>query len=216
MKATDKKIDHFRREYLSGELLERDMLQDPYLQLMEWLEDAMRSGVDDPTAMALATADVSGRPSLRVVLLKDARPEGLVFFTDYDSRKGKELAANPFASLMFYWSGLDRQLRVEGKVMKVSGLESDEFFASRPVKSRISSIVSDQSMLIPDREYLTQKADALLAAGNEKSLKRPVNWGGYILRPRTYEFWQGRENRLNDRICYEMNNGNWEISRLAP
>lgn len=216
MKYTDKKIDHFRREYLAGELMEKDMLADPYYQLMEWLEDALRSGVNDPTAMALATSDPSGRPSLRMVLLKDVRPEGLVFFTAYNSRKGRELDANPHASVMFYWSGLDRQLRVEGNVKKVSTMESDDFFASRPLKSRISSIVSDQSEVIPDRDYLTQKADAIFSESNEHSLKRPVNWGGYILVPRVYEFWQGRENRLNDRIRYDLIKNGWEMSRLAP
>jgi len=212
----DKKLMQFRREYLAGELLEDDLLGDPHLQFSEWLDDAIRSGINDPTSMALATADHSGKPSLRVVLLKEAREQGLIFYSNYESRKGKELEENPRASVMFFWSGLDRQLRVEGSVKKLSSEESDNFFNSRPLESRMASIVSSQSQEIPGRDALIYKFKELKAFWKDQMVKRPDYWGGYILKPEIYEFWQGRENRLNDRIQYVLNDGSWDISRLAP
>jgi pyridoxamine 5'-phosphate oxidase len=211
----DQKISDFRREYLNGELLEKDLLGDPYQQFMDWLEDAIRSGITDPTAMALATASSEGRPSLRIVLLKDASPDGLVFFTHYNSRKGEELEANPYAAVTFFWPCLDRQIRVEGRISKTSAEEANDFFNSRPLESRISSIVSPQSNEIPDREYLDEKFTEL-KSGDKTAIKRPDNWGGYILKPDSYEFWQGRENRLNDRLVYALVGGVWKIKRLAP
>lgn len=213
---TDKKLMQFRREYLAGELLEEDLLGDPHIQFTEWLEDVIRSGIADPTSMALATADSSGKPSLRVVLLKEAREQGLVFYSNYESRKGKELEENPRASVMFFWSGLDRQLRIEGSVKKLSSQESDVFFNSRPLESRMASIVSSQSQEIPGREDLIHKFKELKDFWKEQMIKRPDYWGGYILKPTSYEFWQGRENRLNDRILYCLKDGSWEIKRLAP
>lgn len=209
------RFNAFRREYLAGELDEKDMLQEPYYQFMDWLEDAMRSGIDDPTAMALATADTSGYPSVRIVLLKDARPEGIVFFSNYESKKGKDLSVNPNASLLFFWGPLDRQIRITGRVEKTTDKESDEFFNSRPFTSRVSSIVSVQSSVVPDRNYLEKKFDKMASRGEDK-IKRPEYWGGYIFIPDSYEFWQGRENRLNDRILYSLIEGVWEIRRLAP
>lgn len=211
----DQKISDFRREYLNGELLEKDLLGDPYQQFMDWLEDAIRSGIEDPTAMALATASGEGRPSLRVVLLKDASLDGLVFFTHYNSRKGEELEVNPYAAVTFFWPGLDRQLRVEGRISKTSAEEANDFFNSRPLESQISSIVSPQSNEIPDREYLDKKF-AELKSGDKTAIKRPDHWGGYILKPDSYEFWQGRENRLNDRLVYTLVGGVWKVKRLAP
>ncbi len=210
------KLLEFRREYLAGELLEKDLLSDPYYQFMDWLEDAMRSGIDDPTAMALATSGDSGRASVRIVLLKDARPEGLVFFSNYQSRKGLELDQNPQASVMFFWPGLDRQVRVEGSIEKVSSLESDEFFRSRPLESRISSLVSPQSREIPGREELERKFEEIKLSLSDEEVIRPEFWGGYLLIPDRFEFWQGRENRLNDRILYALIEGEWKIRRLAP
>lgn len=213
---TDQKLSTYRREYLSGELLEKDVTDDPYQQFMDWLDDAIRSGIDDPTAMALATADTSGRPSVRIVLLKDARPEGLVFFSHFNSRKGKELENKPFAAVTFFWPGLDRQLRVEGMVRLCDNIESDEFFNERPLESRISSIISPQSDVVPNREFLEKKFKDFKSKTDEKNIKRPSNWGGYILIPDSFEFWQGRENRLNDRIRYSLIEGKWVIDRLAP
>jgi pyridoxamine 5'-phosphate oxidase len=213
---TDIKLQRFRREYLAGELSEDNMLGDPYLQFMEWLEDAIRSGISDPTAMALASSGADGKPSVRIVLLKEARQDGLIFFSNYESRKGAELKENPHASLMFFWPGLERQLRIEGLVGKLSGKESDEFFNSRPLESRITSIISPQSNEIPGRGYLTGLFDNLMRSAKENKINRPDHWGGYILKPSSYEFWQGRENRLNDRIQYVLIDGKWEIKRLAP
>ncbi len=212
----DKKLMQFRREYLAGELLEEDLLGDPHLQFTEWLEDAIRSGIADPTTMALATADGTGKPSLRIVLLKEAREQGLVFFSNYESRKGRELDDNPQVAVMFFWSGLDRQLRIEGRVDKLSAQESDEFFNKRPIDSRMASIVSSQSQEIPGRDALIFKFEELKTFWKDQMIKRPDYWGGYILKPESYEFWQGRENRLNDRIQYTLIDGDWEISRLAP
>jgi pyridoxamine 5'-phosphate oxidase len=195
--------------------LEGDMAVDPYQQFMDWMDDAIRSGIDDPTAMALATSDASGRPSVRMVLLKDARDDGFVFFSHYNSRKGADLLQNPKASIMFFWPGLDRQIRIEGKVKRTDNKESDDFFHSRPLESRLSSVISPQSQPIPNRAYLEGKFNNLMAE-NDKPLQRPENWGGYILIPGSYEFWQGRANRLNDRIKYELADGDWMISRLAP
>lgn len=212
----DKFLMEFRREYLSGDLLEENVLESPYQQFMDWMEDAIRSGINDPTAMALATADASGRPSVRIVLLKDARPEGFVFFSNYESRKGNDLDSNPQASVMFFWPGLERQVRIAGSVEKTDKEESDEFFDSRPVKSRISSIISPQSNEIRGRKYLNDKFNILNDLTDNDLIKRPDNWGGYILIPHEYEFWQGRENRLNDRIQYVLEGNTWVIKRLAP
>lgn len=216
MSKTNIGLQRFRREYLAGELNEEDMLNDPHLQLLEWLEDAIQSRIEDPAAMALATSDANGKPSVRIVLLKEAKEDGLVFFSNYLSRKGKELDSNPQASVMFFWSGLERQLRIEGHIEKIPPKESDEFFNSRLLESRITSIISPQSETITGREYLSTKINVLKASGNDTDFKRPAFWGGYILKPSSYEFWQGRENRLNDRIQYALNDGSWEISRLAP
>jgi pyridoxamine 5'-phosphate oxidase len=212
----DTRLQRFRREYLAGELSEDNVLGDPHLQFMEWLEDAIRSGISDPTAMALATSGASGKPSVRIVLLKEAREDGFVFFTNYVSPKAQDIEVNPHASLMFYWPGLERQIRTEGVVERIPASESDAFYDSRPLESRITSIVSPQSKEIPGRGYLTGLAEKLRESANGHEIKRPEHWGGYILKPSSYEFWQGRENRLNDRILYALNNGKWEIKRLAP
>ncbi|MEN8225420.1 MAG: pyridoxamine 5'-phosphate oxidase [Bacteroidota bacterium] len=212
----DKSLLYFRREYLSGTLHRKDLPQDPYQLFMDWIDDAIRSGIDDPTAMSLATADASGRPSVRIVLLKDARPEGFVFYSNYESNKGHALAVNPQASVMFFWPGLDRQVRIEGMVQRTSREESDDFFNARPRSACISSIISQQSKVIADRAFLEGKFDEFRDLIADSPVKRPDFWGGYILKPDSYEFWQGRENRLNDRILYTLIDGNWNITRLAP
>ena len=206
---------HFRREYLSGELLEQDLLEDPHLQFLVWMEDAIRSGVDDPNAMALATTGAAGVPAVRIVLLKDARPGGLVFLSNYHSRKGHELNENPNAAALFFWPGLERQLRVEGVVERLPDADSDAFFEARPAESRIAAVVSQQSAVIPDREFLENEFKKY-KQGFSGDIQRPGHWGGYILKPNSYEFWQGRENRLHDRLRYTFDGNNWKIERLAP
>jgi pyridoxamine 5'-phosphate oxidase len=211
-----KKRTYRRREYLSGKLPDGSFPDDPLILFLDWLNEASRQGGKDHEAMALATAGKDGRPSVRMVLLKEVSPEGLVFYSNYESRKGMELEQNPYASVLFYWPGLDRQLRVEGIVDKTDDRNSDAFFDSRPLGSRVASAVSPQSQPVPGRAYLEEKFDELLSRSAYKKLKRPSHWGGYVLRPMAYEFWQGRENRLNDRIRYELKDGTWHNCRLAP
>ncbi len=211
-----KKRTYRRREYLSGKLPDGAFPADPLNLFLDWLEEASARGENDAEAMALATAGNDGRPSVRMVLLKDAGPEGLLFYSNYHSRKGMELEQNPHASVMFYWPGLDRQLRVEGMVEKTDDSSSDAFFESRPLGSRVASAVSPQSRPVPGRAYLEEKFDELLSRSAHEKLQRPSHWGGYVLRPLAYEFWQGRENRLNDRIRYELKDGTWNSCRLAP
>jgi len=212
----DKSLREFRREFIAGELKEQDLLEGPHLQFMEWMEDAMRSSISDPNAMSLATADRMGKPSVRIVLLKNASEEGYSFFTNYNSRKGHELEENPHASIMFFWPGLDRQLRIEGVVTKLAKNESDDFFNSRPRLSQISSAISPQSKVVESRETLETKFKELDEQMADFPITRPSNWGGYILKPHSYEFWQGREHRLHDRIQYILEDGMWKKQRLAP
>jgi len=212
----DKSLREFRREFIAGELNEQDLLESPHLQFMEWMEDAMRSSIIDPNAMSLATADKMGKPSVRIVLLKNASEEGYSFFTNYNSRKGHELEENPHASIMFFWPGLDRQLRIEGVVTKLAENESVDFFNSRSRLSQISSAISPQSKVVESRETLETKFKELDEHMADFPITRPSNWGGYILKPHSYEFWQGREHRLHDRIQYELEEGMWKIQRLAP
>lgn len=213
---TNKSLLAFRREYLAAELKEEHMLEDPFLQFSEWLDDAMRSGISDPTAMSLATADASGRPSVRIVLLKGATSEGLVFLSNYTSRKAKELKKNTRAAALFFWPDLDRQIRIEGEVQKLDDGQSDEYFNARPRQSQIASIISDQSKEIESRQALDDKFSDMLDLIGDEEIKRPAHWGGFILKPETYEFWQGRENRLNDRIEYFNEGKSWKIRRLQP
>lgn len=209
-------ISRFRREYLAGELLESEMLENPHLQFLEWLQDAERSGIKDPTAMTLATVDAFGRPSVRVVLLKEARVDGLVFLTNYNSRKAMDLANNPQAAVVFFWQDLDRQLRLEGSIKKIHPSDSDTLFNARPLESRIASVISNQSELISGRDELEIKYEKSLGHAQKHPVDRPEHWGGYILQPDSYEFWQGRENRLNDRILYKKTGQLWQMQRLAP
>ena len=211
----DLSLAEFRREFIAGAISEEDLLESPHLQFMEWMEDAIRSGIPDPNAMSLATADLSGKPSVRIVLLKNASEEGYVFLSNYDSRKGTDLDENPQASIMFFWSGLDRQLRIEGTVSRLPGHLSDELFNSRPRLSQVSAVVSPQSKIVEHRGVLENKFEEL-SASDDIPISRPSNWGGYILKPHTYEFWQGREHRLHDRIQYINDDGNWKKQRLAP
>ncbi|MCX6283415.1 MAG: pyridoxamine 5'-phosphate oxidase [Bacteroidetes bacterium] len=190
--------------------------KDPMILFGKWYEEARKNEEHEPEAMALATADDEGRPSLRMVLFRDISKTGLCFFTNYDSRKAIQLKLNPYSSLLVYWPKLYRQVRVEGKVRKAPAVVSDDYFNSRPLGSRISACISPQSAVIPDRLFLEAMHEAFSKDLGGKPPKRPANWGGYIFVPDRFEFWMGRENRLHDRIQYRKKRNNWIIERLAP
>jgi pyridoxamine 5'-phosphate oxidase len=211
-------IADIRRDYQLAALTEADVDPDPTLQFERWLSEALRAELPEPTAMTLATVDAEGRPSARIVLLKGADADGLVFFTNYDSRKGHELGGRPDAALLFHWVELERQVRIEGRVARVPAAESDAYFATRPLLSRIGAWASPQSRVISDRGWLEREFEAsqqrVAAAGGD--VPRPPHWGGYRLAPAAMEFWQGRRSRLHDRIRYRLDGGSWRIDRLAP
>jgi pyridoxamine 5'-phosphate oxidase len=204
-----------RQEYMRAGLHERDLAPDPFVQFGSWFDEALRSGIALPNAMTLATATRSGRPSARTVLLKSFDASGFVFFTHYRSRKGRELEENPQATLLFRWGELERQVGIEGRVAKVSAAESDGYFATRPLGSRLSAVISPQSEPVVSREVLeTALEEASKRWRNEPP--RPPHWGGYRLVPERFEFWQGRKDRLHDRLCYRKAESAWKIERLAP
>jgi pyridoxamine 5'-phosphate oxidase len=208
--------DSHPKKIIQIPLTETDALDDPFAQFDRWFDEATDAGVPLPNAMTLATVTATGRPSARVVLLKGVEGGAFVFFTNYESRKGRELAAKPYASLVFHWSQFDRQVRVEGSVEKVSAEESDAYVATRPVGSRLSSWASPQSEVVPDRAWLeTRLAEASERYG--KNVPRPPHWGGYRVVPEEIEFWQGRNDRLHDRLVYRIDaQGGWLRKRLAP
>ena len=190
--------------------------KEPVTLFKAWLKQARSKPEHEPEAMALGTADEDGRPSVRMVLYKDVNEDGFYFFTNYDSRKALQLAVNPYASLLFYWPGLYRQVRIEGKVRKTASKISDDYFDSRPLGSRISASISPQSAVVPDRLFLEAMHESFATDLGRKAPRRPGNWGGYILVPDRIEFWTGRENRLHDRIQYRKSKSAWIIERLAP
>ncbi len=204
-----------RREYRLH-ALDESVATDPFQLFGVWLEEAINGKVNEPTAMTLATASPEGFPSARIVLLKSFSPNGFLFFTNYQSRKGRELEANPKASLLFFWPELERQIRVEGIVSRTSIAVSDQYFMSRPFESRISAAVSPQSEPVPNRSALEELWLQKASKTSEKELVRPQYWGGYSLVPQQIEFWQGRPNRFHDRILFCKDNQEWKISRLAP
>jgi pyridoxamine 5'-phosphate oxidase len=208
-------LSKIRNEYRLGELDIAQVDPDPVKQFSTWMDQAIRAGIEEPTAMTLATATRDGRPSARMVLLKDFGQDGFTFFTNYQGRKAGELKENPLAAMVFYWKELERQVRIEGRVKKISATESDEYFASRPPESQISAVISPQSAPLPDRKFLEQLRQDYLAISGAKHF-RPPHWGGYRLSPTLMEFWQGRPGRLHDRIQYTLDHNNWEIVRLAP
>lgn len=215
--AQNHKLADIRINYSRQELSEDSVSGDPISQFQVWLDEAIQSKVDEPTAMVLATVNAEGKPSARVVLLKDVSAQGFSFFTNYGSRKGRELNDFPFAAVTFFWPSLERQVRIEGKVVKVAPEVSDAYFHSRPKGSQIGAWASPQSQEIESREVI-EKADKQLTAKYEDAevIPRPSHWGGYQLQPERFEFWQGRPNRLHDRILYEQQQDNWNIKRLAP
>ena len=195
---------------------ENSIDRDPFYQFTVWFKDALDAGVSEPEAMFLATADKNGIPSGRIVLLKGFDAKGFVFFTNYSSRKGAEIAVNPFAAIVFHWKELERQVRITGNVEKTTVGESDEYFASRPLDSRISATISAQSKVIPGRMDLERKFMEMKQQVEGKEPGRPDSWGGFRIIPDTFEFWQLRPHRLHDRIQYRLDEGRWIIERLAP
>lgn len=205
------------REYRGKPLDEASVDRDPAKQFQKWLHDAVKARVSDPHAFTLSTATPDGRPSGRIVLLKGFTDDGFVFYTNYGSRKGRELVANPHASATFFWPELERQVRIEGTVKKASAEMSDKYFASRPRGAQIATYISQQSDVIESRKVLEELFRDAQKKFKGVKIPRPENWGGFILKPRLYEFWQGRINRLHDRILYEQcKDGRWCIMRLAP
>lgn len=192
------------------------MAPEPLEQFRRWYADAETAGIRAPHAMALATAGDDGVPSVRMVLLKDAGDEGFVFYSGYGSRKGAELDANPRAALLFYWDPLGRQVRVEGRVERVSGAESDAYFASRPRAAQLAAAASRQGRVLAGRDELDTRVSELEREHTGGEVPRPEHWGGYRLRPEAYEFWQHRENRLHDRLRYRRDAGGWLLERLSP
>jgi len=206
-----------RREYTLAGLKEQDLDPDPFRQFQKWLQEAVAAGIREPNAMVLATADKSGRPSSRTVLLKGFDERGFIFFTNYLSRKGLELAHNPYAAITFPWVELERQICITGKVSKVSREESSAYFKMRPRGSRLGANVSIQSSVISGREELERRLQQLEAQYPAEEVPLPDNWGGYALMPDQIEFWQGRPNRLHDRLRYTCQpSGTWRIERLSP
>lgn len=209
-------VSDLRKEYTRAGLSEADVLPDPVEQFRRWFDEALEAGLHEPNAMVVATATPDGYPSARVVLLKGFDGRGFVFYTNYEGRKGRELEENPRAALLFYWGELERQVRIEGPVSRTSEEESDAYYASRPRGSRLGAWASEQSRTVEGREVLEDHARSLEAEYEGREVPRPAFWGGYRVGPEVVEFWQGRENRLHDRILYSREGGGWKIGRLQP
>ncbi|MEK0412541.1 MAG: pyridoxamine 5-phosphate oxidase [Bacteroidota bacterium] len=221
-------IADIRKDYKLASLEEADVASNPIDQFTRWWNDAVASQIDEVNAMTLATVNTAGAPVARIVLLKGYNPEGFIFFTNYESDKGKNLAQNPNAALVFFWKELERQIRIEGTVQKVSAEESDRYFNSRPASSRIGAWASPQSAVIENRLVIEQNVERYTSIFANDSIERPDHWGGYIVKPTSIEFWQGRSSRLHDRIRYKLEtsgynaatdtrtDANWKIERLAP
>lgn len=210
-----KDLSRYRKEYLKGFLIEENLPENPIKLFSDWFNNAdSKSNEIEPNAMSLSSIDLNGVPITRVVLLKKFSNDGFVFCTNYSSTKGKSITKNPNVCMSFFWSSLEQQVIINGKASKVSEADSDNYFNSRPIGSRLGAIISNQSEIIPSREYLENKLKKNNLENN--SVKRPKNWGGYIVDPTSIEFWQGRENRLHDRILYKKENNIWNYVRLSP
>jgi pyridoxamine 5'-phosphate oxidase len=210
------KLHSIRTDYKFAELTESRIDKNPLKQFEQWLNDAISAKVNEPTAMSVVTVGVDGFPDSRMVLLKDYNENGFTFFTNYNSNKGKDIEKNPAVGLHFFWPELERQIRISGFAEKTTAEVSERYFYSRPVLSQIAAVVSNQSSKIPSRDFLQNQFETLKNEIASENLKRPENWGGFLIKPLKFEFWQGRESRLHDRILYEKANGSWMISRLAP
>ncbi len=210
-------IQNLRQDYRSASLLESDVATNPYNQFEKWFKEALNAEVLEPNAMTLATANTNGIPSARIVLLKEFTEEGFVFYTNYESQKGKEIESNPYAALIFFWADLERQIRIEGVVEKVSEEESNHYFLSRPKGSQLGALTSPQSQTISSREFLEERLAELEKEYEDKEVIKPEHWGGYRVIPNRIEFWQGRSSRLHDRIVYiQEKDQSWKFERLAP
>jgi pyridoxamine 5'-phosphate oxidase len=205
-----------REEYTRAGLDKADVDPDPIVQFHEWFEKIIDADLHEPNAMILATASPDGKPSARTVLLKGYDERGFVFYTNYEGRKANEIEANPMCALLFYWGELERQVRIEGYASRLSGEESDAYFAGRPRGSRLGAWASEQSRPVEDRSVLEERVRALEAEYEGREIPRPPFWGGYRVEPEEIEFWQGRENRLHDRLVYRREDGAWRIERLQP
>ena len=210
-------LEDLREDYRRAEFNEQDCETNPIVQFNRWFNEAKAADLKEPNAMSLATATLEGRPSSRIVLLKEVNSDGFVFYTSYASRKGTELAANPFCALTFLWTELERQVRVEGEALRVPRAQTQAYFRKRPKGSRLGALVSNQSEVLGSRQELTAKLEALqIRYASTEDVPVPDYWGGYCVMPYTVEFWQGRPNRLHDRLRYTRHDSDWRLDRLSP
>lgn len=213
-----KDLSELRLNYEKGELQEQQVNPNPHMQFLQWFNHALEAKLHEPYAMSLATANAQGRPHVRTVLLRGATDAGYDFYTNYDSQKGLDLAENPYAELLFYWQDQERQIRISGRVKKISEEESTDYYHKRPRESQIAAHISTpQSGIVASREELQQRFwDLHTQVANQQELDKPIFWGGYRLEPDYYEFWQGRPNRLHDRLSYRKSDDGWTLERLMP
>ena len=209
-------INTLRHDFSKQTLDKKDVNNNPFVQFEKWIKEAIEAQVNEPNAMTLCTATKEGKPSARIVLLRNFTEDGFIYYTNYTSRKGIEISDNPNCAILFFWPELERQIRIEGEVQKQTSEESDLYFNTRPRESKIGAWTSSQSKVISDREVLNKEFEINSNKYPTDMIPRPIFWGGYIVKPLTIEFWQGRPNRLHDRILYTKENNNWKIDRLAP
>ena len=208
-------LSNYRDKYLKGELIEKNLPKDPFDLFNNWFDDLEKYGNErENNAMFLSTVNEKNVPTTRVVLLKQFSKKGFIFYTNYNSRKGNHIKNNPNVCVSFYWPSMERQVIINGKVSEISKIESDKYFNSRPRSSQLGAIISNQSEIIPSRKYLEDKLSKI--DSNNNDLIRPSNWGGYIIKPELFEFWQGRDSRLHDRIIFSKSKTNWTQKRLSP
>lgn len=216
MEDLRKYINTLRHDFSRQNLDEKDVDANPVIQFSKWFREAVDAKVNEPNAMTLSTATIDGKPSSRILLLRNFNEEGFVFYTNYKSRKGEEISRNPNAALLFFWPELERQVRIEGILTKQTAEESDLYFISRPRASKLGAWTSAQSKVVASRKVLDEEYEKISKKYPDEQVPRPEYWGGYVLRPQSVEFWQGRPGRLHDRILYTEQNKSWKIERLAP
>ena len=212
----DKKYDKIKNDFRQRTLGKKDVEENPFAQFNKWMDKAISSGIKEPTAMALATVGKNMQPSSRIVLLKEIKDDNFIFYTNFDSKKGHQISENHYGCLLFHWPELEQQIRIEGRIEKASKEISEEYYLTRSAKRRLGAWASPQSQEIPNREFLEKKQSEFDKKFEGNPIQKPDNWGGYIVTPYTIEFWQGRPNRLHDRIEYYRDDNEWKIRRLAP